>query len=84
MTQRLSNLLSSQWQTGSGVGTPLFDPVLDTELVNVDATELDLAVDFAFSREQGGAAVPSRQAPVCCQRCLIRQAEHKKYNVRKN
>lgn len=57
MTELLSNYLGGRWQTGSGAGTPLFDPVLGTELVRVDATGLDLADGFAFAREQGGAAL---------------------------
>ena len=57
MTQLLSNFIGGQWQTGTGTGTPLFDPILGTELVSVDASGLDLAADFAFAREQGGAAL---------------------------
>ncbi|MEY4426997.1 MAG: hypothetical protein RL535_1295 [Pseudomonadota bacterium] len=57
MTQKLPNFLSGQWQTGTGTGTPLFDPVLGTELVKVDAAGLDLAAGFAFAREQGGSAL---------------------------
>ncbi|MBK6594876.1 MAG: 3,4-dehydroadipyl-CoA semialdehyde dehydrogenase [Burkholderiales bacterium] len=57
MTELLSNFLAGQWQTGSGTGAALFDPVLGTELVRVDATGLDLAAGFAFAREQGGAAL---------------------------
>jgi 3,4-dehydroadipyl-CoA semialdehyde dehydrogenase len=57
MTELLSNFLAGQWQTGSGAGTALIDPVLGSELVRVDATGLDLAAGFAFAREQGGAAL---------------------------
>ncbi len=57
MTELLSNCVAGRWQTGTGAGTPLFDPVLGTELVRVDATGLDLAAAFAFAREQGGAAL---------------------------
>ena len=57
MTELLSNFLAGRWQAGTGAGTPLFDPVLGTELVRVDATGLDLAAGFAFAREQGGAAL---------------------------
>ena len=57
MTELLSNFTAGCWQTGTGAGTPLFDPVLGTELVRVDATGLDLAEAFAFAREQGGAAL---------------------------
>jgi 3,4-dehydroadipyl-CoA semialdehyde dehydrogenase len=57
MTELLSNFLAGKWQTGSGTGTTLLDPVIGTELVRVDATGLDLAAGFAFAREQGGAAL---------------------------
>jgi 3,4-dehydroadipyl-CoA semialdehyde dehydrogenase len=57
MTELLSNFLAGRWQAGTGAGTPLFDPVLGTELVRVDATGLDLAAGFAFAREQGGASL---------------------------
>lgn len=57
MTELLSNYLGGRWQAGAGAGTPLFDPVLGTELVRVDATGMDLAVGFDFAREQGGAAL---------------------------
>ncbi len=57
MTDLLSNFVAGRWQAGSGSGTPLFDPVLGTELVRVDASGLDLPAAFAFAREQGGAAL---------------------------
>ncbi|MFZ2387495.1 MAG: 3,4-dehydroadipyl-CoA semialdehyde dehydrogenase [Polaromonas sp.] len=57
MTELLSNYLGGRWQAGSGAGTPLFDPLLGTELVRVDATGLDLPAGFSFAREQGGAAL---------------------------
>ena len=57
MTELLSNFAAGRWQTGTGAGTPLFDPVLGTELVRVDATGLGLPEAFAFAREQGGAAL---------------------------
>ena len=57
MTELLFNYLSGRWQTGTGAGTPLFDPVLGTELVRVDATGLDLAAGFDFAREEGGSAL---------------------------
>ena len=57
MTELLSNHLAGRWQSGSGAGTPLFDPVLGTELVRVDATGLDLAAGFAHARDEGGAAL---------------------------
>ncbi|MGH6627078.1 MAG: 3,4-dehydroadipyl-CoA semialdehyde dehydrogenase [Burkholderiaceae bacterium] len=57
MTELLPNFLAGRWQTGSGAGTPLFDPVLGNELVRVDAGGLDLAAGFAHARHQGGAAL---------------------------
>lgn len=57
MTELLSNYVAGRWQAGSGAGTPLFDPVLGTELVRVDAGGLDLAEGFGFARETGGAAL---------------------------
>jgi 3,4-dehydroadipyl-CoA semialdehyde dehydrogenase len=57
MTPLLPNHLAGRWQSGTGGGTPLFDPVLGTELVRVDATGLDLQAGFAFARGQGGAAL---------------------------
>ena len=57
MTELLSNYANGCWQTGTGAGTTLIDPVLGTELVRVDATGLDLAAAFAFSRESGGTAL---------------------------
>ncbi|MDZ4101626.1 MAG: 3,4-dehydroadipyl-CoA semialdehyde dehydrogenase [Hydrogenophaga sp.] len=56
-TPLLPNHLGGQWLTGTGAGTPLFDPVLGTELARVSSTGLDLAAGFAFAREQGGAAL---------------------------
>ncbi len=57
MTELLPNFVAGRWQAGTGAGTALFDPVLGTELVRVDATGLDLPAAFAFAREQGGAAL---------------------------
>ena len=57
MTELLSNFVAGRWQAGTGAGTALFDPVLGTELVRVDATGLDLAAAFAFARDRGGAAL---------------------------
>lgn len=56
-SELLPNFVGGQWQPGRGAGTPLFDPVLGTELVRVDATGLDLPAAFAFARESGGAAL---------------------------
>ena len=57
MTDLLPNFVAGRWQSGTGAGTALFDPVLGTELVRVDATGLDLPGAFAHAREHGGAAL---------------------------
>ncbi len=57
MTELLPNYICGQWQTGTGKGTPLLDPVLASELVRVDASGLDLAQAFKFAREKGGSAL---------------------------
>ncbi len=57
MTELLSNHVHGQWINGTGTGTPLFDPVLGTELCRVDATGLNLPEAFRFAREEGGAAL---------------------------
>ena len=57
MTPLLPNYISGRWQAGTDAGTQLFDPVLGTELVRVDATGLDLAAGFDFAREHGGSAL---------------------------
>ena len=53
----LPNHLAGRWQTGSGPGTTLLDPVLGTPLVRVDNRGLDLAEGFSFARDTGGAAL---------------------------
>ncbi|QLQ30693.1 MAG: 3,4-dehydroadipyl-CoA semialdehyde dehydrogenase [Candidatus Thiothrix singaporensis] len=57
MTELLQNYLGGRWQTGTGAGSTLTDPVLGTPLVRIDASGLDLAEGFAFAREQGGKAL---------------------------
>jgi 3,4-dehydroadipyl-CoA semialdehyde dehydrogenase len=57
MSELLSNHLGGRWQTGTGVGTTLFDPVQGTELVRVDAAGLDLAAGFEHARRVGGAGL---------------------------
>jgi 3,4-dehydroadipyl-CoA semialdehyde dehydrogenase len=57
MTELLANYFAGRWQTGTGSGTTLIDPVLGNELVRIDSTGLDLAEGFKFAREQGGAAL---------------------------
>jgi 3,4-dehydroadipyl-CoA semialdehyde dehydrogenase len=56
-SQLLPNYLGGQWRTSTQVGTALFDPVLGSELVRVDASGLDLTAGFAFAREQGREAL---------------------------
>jgi 3,4-dehydroadipyl-CoA semialdehyde dehydrogenase len=56
-SQLLPNYAAGRWQTGTGAGTPLFDPVLGTELVRVSNAGMDLKEAFAFAREQGGKAL---------------------------
>jgi 3,4-dehydroadipyl-CoA semialdehyde dehydrogenase len=56
-TPLLPNIVAGKAQTGRGDGTPLFDPVLGTELVRVSREGLDVASAFRFAREQGGAAL---------------------------
>ena len=57
MTELLANHVAGRWQQGTGSGTPLFDPVLGTELARVDATGLDLPEAFRFARDTGGAGL---------------------------
>jgi 3,4-dehydroadipyl-CoA semialdehyde dehydrogenase len=57
MTERLANHFAGRWQTGTGAGSPLRDPVLGTELASVDATGLDLHAGFDYARREGGAAL---------------------------
>lgn len=57
MTELLSNYLAGRWQSGSGAGAVLMDPVLGTELVRVDAAGLDLSAGFDYARSQGGRAL---------------------------
>lgn len=57
--ETLSNYIGGRWVSGEGPGTALFDPVLGTELVRVDATGLDLPAGFEFARSRGGAALRS-------------------------
>ena len=57
MTEILANFAAGRWQTGTGPGAVLTDPVLGTELVRVDSTGLDLAEAFAFARDRAGPAL---------------------------
>ena len=57
LTPLLPNYVCGQWQTGTGPGTPLSDPVTGAALVRVDATGLNVPAAFDFAREQGGVAL---------------------------
>lgn len=57
--ERLPNHLGGRWTTGTGAPVTLFDPVLGTPLVQVDAGGLGLKAGFQFAREQGGAVLRS-------------------------
>ncbi|HJV70247.1 3,4-dehydroadipyl-CoA semialdehyde dehydrogenase [Ideonella sp.] len=59
MPELLPNHLQGRWQTGTGEGAVLLDPVRGTPLVRVDASSLDLAAGFAFARDTGGVALRS-------------------------
>ncbi len=57
MTELLANYWAGRWQSGTGAGTTLRDPVLGTDLVRVDAHGLDLSAGFAYAREVGGTGL---------------------------
>ncbi len=56
-TELLQNFAAGRWQTGTGAGTPIFDPVLGTELARVSNAGMDLKEAFQFAREKGGQAL---------------------------
>lgn len=53
----LANYLGGRWQSGTGNGTTLHDPITGDALVRVDATGVDLAEAFEYARETGGQAL---------------------------
>ncbi|MGB1012190.1 MAG: aldehyde dehydrogenase family protein, partial [Thiolinea sp.] len=57
MTKRLDNYFAGRWQTGSGKGAALYNPVTGDELVRIDNQGTDLEEGFAFARKQGGQAL---------------------------
>ncbi len=59
MTTLLPNYFGGRWQTGTGAGSALHDPVSGQALVRVDATGLDLPAGFDFARRQGSAGLQS-------------------------
>ena len=82
-TQLLENFVAGRWQAGTGAGTPLFDPILGTELVRVDATGIDLPEAFRFAREEGGAALRAltykQRAALLAQAVKVLQANRDAY-----
>ena len=56
-SELLPNYLAGRWQTGTGSPTPLFDPVLGTELVRVCAAGMDLTEAFDHARNTAGPAL---------------------------
>jgi 3,4-dehydroadipyl-CoA semialdehyde dehydrogenase len=82
-TQLLENFVAGRWQAGTGTGTPLFDPILGTELVRVDATGIDLPEAFRFAREEGGAALRAltykQRAALLAQAVKVLQANRDAY-----
>lgn len=82
-TPLLANHVAGRWVTGTGAGTPLFDPVLGTELARVDATGLDLPEAFRFAREEGGGALRAltykQRAALLAQAVKVLQANRDAY-----
>ena len=81
MSELLLNYLGGRAQSGTGAGTPLFDPVLGTELARVDASGLDLAAGFAFARDQ---AAPALRAMTYAQRGALLAAIAKVLQARRD
>mgnify|MGYP001627387171 CR=1 FL=1 len=83
MSELLLNHLGGRTQAGTGAGTALFDPILGTELVRVDATGLDLAAGFAFARDQAGPALRAmdyaRRAQLLTDIAAVLQANRDSY-----
>ncbi|UWU89060.1 3,4-dehydroadipyl-CoA semialdehyde dehydrogenase [Bradyrhizobium sp. CB1015] len=53
MSELLQNYVGGRWVAGTGRGTPLYDPVLGTELARVDTTGLDIDFAYRSAREAG-------------------------------
>ena len=83
MTELLPNYLSGRWQLGKGTGTGLLDPVLGTELVRVDATDMDLGAAFGYARETGGGALRAlsyrQRADLLAQALQVMQGQREAY-----
>ena len=54
---KLANYVNGQWQTGSGEGINLTDPVTGAQLASVSSEGLDLNQALEFARQQGGTAL---------------------------
>ena len=80
----LPNFFAGRWQTGTGAGTPLFDPVLGTEVARVSNAGLDLAEGFRFAREEGGKALRAltykQRAALLGEMVKVLQANRDAYN----
>jgi 3,4-dehydroadipyl-CoA semialdehyde dehydrogenase len=59
MSALLANYVSAKWQTGTGEGVVLKNPINGEALVRFDAKGLDLAQAFEFARAEGGARLRS-------------------------
>ncbi|WP_114469008.1 3,4-dehydroadipyl-CoA semialdehyde dehydrogenase [Pseudorhodoferax soli] len=85
MTALLPNFVCGRWQTGTGAGSTLLDPVLGTALVRVDATGLDLQDTFDFARRQGSAALQAltyrERAALLAQVCQLLQTHRAAYDA---
>ncbi len=53
----LQSYLAGRWQTGTGDGSPLIDPVTGEELVRLSGTGLDLVEALDHARTRGGPAL---------------------------
>ena len=53
----LENYIQGQWQTGTGAGQELVDPVLGDELARVSTEGIDLGAALEYARRVGGAAL---------------------------
>src|SRR5215467_11882971 len=54
---KLPNYLAGHWVEGSGLGTPLVDPVTGDELGRISSEGVDLQTALEFARSQGGPAL---------------------------
>jgi len=54
---KLPNYLAGHWVEGSGLGTPLVDPVTGDELGRISSEGVDLNTALEFARSQGGPAL---------------------------